>query len=34
MGRHPDLATNRNEGKTNEAKQKNNESVFFMLDTY
>ena len=29
MGRHPDLAENRNEGKTDEAKQKNNESVFF-----
>ena len=29
MGRYPDLAINRNEGKTDEAKQKNNESVFF-----
>ena len=29
MGRYPDLAINRNEGKTNEAKQKNNESVLF-----
>ena len=25
MGRHPDLAENRNEGKTDETKQKNNE---------
>ena len=29
MGRHPDLAENRNEGKTNETKQKNNEPVLF-----
>ena len=29
MGRHPDLAENRNEGKTDETKQKNNEPVFF-----
>ena len=29
MGRYPDLAINRNEGKTDETEQKNNESVFF-----
>ena len=29
VGRHPDLAENRNEEKTDETKQKNNESVFF-----
>ena len=29
MGRYPDLAINRNEGKTDETEQKNNESVLF-----